>query len=80
MPATVVNVTDAKANFSSLLDQVGHGQEFVIAQAGRPVARLVPYSQRLEPRVPGAWLGRVQISADFDVLPADVGAAFHDDR
>ena len=37
-----VNVAEAKAKLSSLLDRVSGGEEIVIARAGRPVARLVP--------------------------------------
>jgi prevent-host-death family protein len=37
------NITDAKAFFSQLLQRVVDGEEIVIARAGRPIARLVPY-------------------------------------
>jgi prevent-host-death family protein len=76
MSATVVNVYDAKTNLSRLLDRVGEGEEIVIAKAGRPVARLVPFTSRSTPRSPGGWRGRVRISADFDTLPDEVAAAF----
>jgi len=42
------------------------GEEIVVARAGRPVARLVPYRSRTRPRRPGFWRGRVRLSADFD--------------
>ena len=70
-----VNVYDAKTQLSRLLDRVAAGEDVVIARAGRPVARLVPYTRPTAPRQPGAWRGRVAISADFDVLPPDVEAA-----
>jgi len=71
-----VNVYDAKTQLSRLLDQVAAGEDVVIARAGRPVARLVPYARPTSPRRPGAWRGRVEIAADFDVLPAELEAAF----
>ena len=40
--------------------------KIVIARAGRPVARLVPYRARTSPRIPGQWRGRVGIAPDFD--------------
>ena len=43
-PATV-NVHEAKTQFSRLLKRVAAGQEIVIAKAGQPVARLVPFRQ-----------------------------------
>jgi len=35
------NVQDAKTCFSELLNMVEHGEDVVIAKAGRPIARLV---------------------------------------
>jgi prevent-host-death family protein len=73
---SVVNVHEAKTHLSRLLERVAAGEEIVIAKAGRPVARLVPYSESDEPRAPGGWEGRVWIADDFDELPADLLAAF----
>lgn len=47
-----MNVAEAKAKLSELLDALAAGREVVIARAGRPVARLVPY-ERLGPRALG---------------------------
>jgi antitoxin (DNA-binding transcriptional repressor) of toxin-antitoxin stability system len=54
----------------------------VIARAGTPVARLVPYQPAGEPRRRqlGAWRGRVWVADDFDELPDDVAAAFRGER
>lgn len=49
-----INVAEAKAKLSELLDRARAGEEIVIAQAGKPLARLVPVSSR-EPRKRGAW-------------------------
>jgi prevent-host-death family protein len=71
-----VNVHEAKTHLSKLLGQVEAGGEVVIARAGRPVARLVPFG-RPGKRVLGADAGRVTIADDFDApLPADVLADF----
>ncbi len=61
-----VNVHDAKTHLSRLLERVEAGEEITLARAGRPVARLVPYRPRREPRKPGIWKGRVVIGPDFD--------------
>lgn len=37
-----INVAEAKAHFSDLLDRASRGEEIVIARAGKPVARIVP--------------------------------------
>jgi prevent-host-death family protein len=71
-----VNIHDAKTHLSRLVEQVEAGQEIVIARAGRPVARLVPYRARSEPRKPGAWKGRVRLAPDFDAIDAALLADF----
>ena len=49
-----VNVAEAKAKLSELLDRAMAGEEIVIARAGKPLARLVPVNN-LAPRRKGAW-------------------------
>ena len=61
-----VNVHEAKTHLSRLLEQVEAGEEITLCRAGRPVARLVPYVPRREPRQPGFWKGRVVIKPTFD--------------
>lgn len=71
-----VNIHDAKTQFSRLLKRVAAGQEVVIARAGEPVARLVPFRQP-GVRELGMDAGRVVIAADFDApLPEAVLADF----
>lgn len=40
----VINVHEAKTNFSKLLERAANGERIVIGKAGRPVARLEPIS------------------------------------
>jgi prevent-host-death family protein len=42
-----VNVHAAKTHLSRLLEEVAAGEEFVIAKAGKPYARLVPIGPHL---------------------------------
>lgn len=78
--AKPVNVHDAKTHFSRLLARIAKGEEIVIAKAGKPVAKLVPYRTQEWSRTPGAWADRVRLAPDFDELPADVTAAFRGER
>ena len=74
---TTVNIHDAKTNFSKLIDAVSRGDEFVIAKAGKPAARLVPIRVPKPARKPGALKGKVRIASDFDApLGDDVLATF----
>jgi prevent-host-death family protein len=64
---TQVNIHQAKTQLSKLVVRAGHGEEIVIARAGKPVARLVPLEERRE-RKPGLIKGRLT-KAFFEPLP-----------
>jgi prevent-host-death family protein len=71
-----VNVHEAKTHLSKLLARVEAGEELIIARAGQPVARLIPFA-RPGKRALGLDAGRGFIAADFDApLPEDVIADF----
>ena len=40
----IVNVHEAKTNFSKLLARTANGERIIIGKAGKPVARLEPFS------------------------------------
>ncbi|MFT4196529.1 MAG: type II toxin-antitoxin system prevent-host-death family antitoxin [Pseudoxanthomonas sp.] len=58
---TLVNVRQAKAHFSRLLEQAHAGQEIILAKAGKPYARLMPLASEpgVGKRVPGALAGKI---------------------
>jgi prevent-host-death family protein len=72
----VRNISEAKAELSSLIEQVQKGEEVILAKAGKPVAKLVAYSGPAQPRTPGAMRGEIWIAPDFDQLPEDIAEAF----
>ncbi len=76
-----VNIHEAKTHFSKLIEQIQRGEEIVIAKAGVPVARLVPYVEHKSAiRPPGSMKGELWIADDFDApLPDDLQAAFEGD-
>jgi prevent-host-death family protein len=61
-----VNVHEAKTHFSRLLARVSQGEEIIIAKAGRPVARIVPYAAKPAKRVPGTAKGKIQMLNNFE--------------
>ena len=54
---TIVNVHEAEAQLSRLLERVCAGEEIVIAQAGKPCARIVPFDPPTQ-RVLGRYRDR----------------------
>lgn len=78
-PQTTFNVHDAKTNLSKLIDRAHAGEEIVLAKAGVPWAKMVPYADPAKPRrKPGRWpeLRNIPAEAWFDPLPEDELAAW----
>jgi prevent-host-death family protein len=73
-----VNIHEAKTHLSRLIERVEAGEEITLARAGRPVAKLVPYLRRTEPRKPGLWKGKVWLAPDWDSpeVNAEIAALF----
>lgn len=62
-----VNVHEAKTHLSKILAEVEAGEEFTIARAGKPVARVTGVDQESRPRRRlGALRGQAVIPDDFD--------------
>ena len=73
----ISNIHEAKSQLSKLIESALAGEEIVIAKAGKPLVKLIPYQENKQPRTPGGWEGKVIISDDFDdELPADILAGF----
>jgi len=72
-----VNVHEARIHPSRLLERVVHGEEVIIARAGKPIARLVGDHAEDQDRTGGHWKGLVRIGDDFDdPLPDEVAGPF----
>lgn len=67
----LMNVYEAKTQLSRLIERALRGEEVVIAKAGEPLVRLVPFHAAEEPRRPGG--AEVWMSDDFD---APIGGGF----
>ena len=74
---TTVNIHAAKTQLSRLLDAAAAGEEVIIARAGKPVARLIPFEQKKQPRKLGTLAGQFKVPDDFDdPLPDEILGAF----
>ena len=65
----MINVHQAKTQFSKLLVRVHSGEEIIISKAGKPYAKLIPLHAPTK-RMPGIAKGRVT-DAFFDPLPEE---------
>jgi prevent-host-death family protein len=73
----MVNIYDAKTNLSKRLDRAAAGEEIIIANAGKPKAKLVPYRPGKKRRGGQNLLGITYIAEDFDApLPPEIQKYF----
>jgi prevent-host-death family protein len=71
------NIYEAKTQLSKLIRRVRAGQEVIIADAGRPVAKLVPIEPPKTARVLGTDRGKIWVAPDaFDPLAGEDLAAW----
>lgn len=61
-----VNIHEAKAQLSKLVEQAARGESFVIAKAGNPFVKVVALDAPTAPRRLGFMAGQISLSADFN--------------
>lgn len=61
-----IPIPEATKNLSRLIAHALDGDEVVLTDAGRPVARLVPIVEPTHDRTPGLNRGEVWVGEDFD--------------
>ena len=82
-PQKTFNVHEAKTQFSRLVDRAHAGEEIVVAKAGVPWVRLVPYAVPTKvKRRPGGWplAGDIPDSVWFDPMPEEELALWEGER
>jgi prevent-host-death family protein len=72
----VVGIHEAKTQFSKLVKQAEAGQEIVVSNFGKPVAKIVAYSDGGAERKPGLLAGTLTIKPDFAEAPEGFDEAF----
>lgn len=54
-----INIHEAKTHLSRLLDEVQSGESVIIAKAGKPIAKLVPFTSMQSERKAGVLAGEI---------------------
>jgi prevent-host-death family protein len=72
------NMHDAKTHLSRIIERVERGEEIVIDRAGKPVAKIVPLTRRVNRTAVGSLAGRLDLSGDWDSADtnAEIAAEF----
>ena len=60
----VINIQAAKTHLSRIVEEVAAGEEIVLAKAGKPLVRIVPYAPVRAARKGGQLKGKIWESAD----------------
>ena len=67
------NIHEAKTHLSKLVERAAKGETFVIAKAGKPMVKVVPYVEAepvSRPRI-GTLKGLFNVPDDFDEMGRD---------
>jgi prevent-host-death family protein len=70
-----INIQAAKTHLSRLVEEAVAGEEIVLAKAGKPLVRLVPYAPARAARVGGQLAGQIWAAPDCWAPDEDVFAA-----
>jgi prevent-host-death family protein len=76
MKTTVVGIHEAKTHFSKLVAKAAAGEEIVVSRSGKPIVKMVPYSEPSTARRPGLLAGKIKIKPGFEQLPPGFDEAF----
>lgn len=71
MSTKTVTIEDAQSKFSELLTFTLEGNEVIIIENSKKLARLIPFSAFDTPRIAGLNKGKIWMSEDFDALLPD---------
>ncbi|MCP3931568.1 MAG: type II toxin-antitoxin system Phd/YefM family antitoxin [Bacteroidetes bacterium] len=68
---TKVNIAEAKAHFSEIIQKALLGEEIIIAKGHKPLVKLVPLSKPDKKRIPGSAVEQLLYVADDFDAPLD---------
>jgi len=65
-----VNIREAKTHLSRLVDHAANGESFIIAKAGKPLVKVIPFdvATKGRPRRLGMLEGQIKVPDDFDTM------------
>lgn len=64
----IVDIHEAKAQLSSLVEKAANGEAFIVTKAGKPMVKVSPYKEiPAAPRI-GFMKGKLTIPEDFDSM------------
>ena len=74
----IVNVSEAKAKLSKLVDMAYHGEEIIIAKNNLPLVKLVSHNPNTKRKL-GLLKGQIKIPDDFMEENKEINDMFYGD-
>ena len=68
---STVQIHEAKAKLSKLIDAALSGEEIIIAKRKKPLVKIVPIADTEQSRRIGTAKGNISIADDFDEIPPE---------
>ncbi len=75
----IVNISEAKAKLSKLIDMAYHGEEVVIAKNNLPLVKLVAHKPKAKRKI-GLLAGQINIPDDFMDENDEINDMFYGDQ
>ena len=77
-----VNIHEAKTHLSRLVEDAAHGKAFIIAKAGKPMVKVIPFAAEREDSKGrlGFMSGEISVPDDFDSMDTGSITALFDGR
>ena len=77
-----VNIHEAKTHLSRLVEEAAQGKVFIIAKAGKPMVKVIPFSEEDQTTVRrlGFMAGEIAVPDDFDRLGEEIITSLFDGR
>ena len=72
-----VNMHEAKSQLSLLTEKALGGETVVIAKAGKPMVKLVPYTPMDKPRIPGQYKTQIHVPDNLNELDKEIEVLFY---
>ena len=74
----IINISEAKANLSKLVDMAYHGEEVIIAKNNLPLVELIIHTRKKKRQL-GLLKGQIDIPDNFLDEDDDINATFYGD-
>jgi len=62
------NIHFTKTHLSSLVDKAAEGETFIIAKAGKPMVKVIPYTRTNNKKKTGFLKEQIRVPDDFDQM------------